>query len=145
VVTIIGLTSDHAGYELKEFVKILLSSQNTLYIDYGTYTSDSVSYSFYGHKLAEAIETGDIFIGIGICGSGNGINMTLNKHQKVRSALCWNEKIARLAREHNDANVLALPSRFIIKEEVQKIIDVFLNTPFKGGRHKKRVETIPLN
>lgn len=142
--TIIGLASDHAGYNLKEFIRILLSNQKIFYIDYGTYTSDSVNYSIYGHKLAESIENQEVSIGIGICGSGNGINMVLNKHQKIRSALCWNKEITRLAREHNDANVLVLPALFLSQTEAQKIINIFFNTSFEGGRHKKRIEGIPL-
>ncbi|MDR0529929.1 ribose 5-phosphate isomerase B [Candidatus Azobacteroides pseudotrichonymphae] len=143
---IIGLASDHAGYELKEFIQILLNDRDMSYINYGTYTTDSVDYPIYGHKLAKAFEKGEVSVGIGICGSGNGINMTLNKHQKVRSALCWNEEIARLAREHNNANVLVLPARFLSQEEAKKIIDIFLNTPFKRGnkRHQQRIEAIPL-
>src|SRR5215470_2712838 len=136
---LIGLASDHAGYNLKAFIQIFLSNQNISYINYGTHTVDSVDYPTYGHKLAEAIENGEVSIGIGICGSGNGINMTLNKHQKIRSALCWNEEIARLAREHNDANVLVLPARFLSQEETMRIIDIFLNTSFEGGRHRKRI------
>lgn len=141
---IIGLASDHAGYSLKEFIQILFNKRNMSYIDYGTDSVDSVDYPTYGHKLAEAIEKEEVSIGIGICSSGNGINMTLNKHQKIRSALCWNEEIAHLAREHNDANVLVLPARFLSQEKASKIIDIFLSTSFEGGRHQKRIKAIPL-
>jgi ribose 5-phosphate isomerase B len=140
----IGLASDHAGYELKEFVKSVLEKKNIFYIDYGTYTPQSASYAVFGHKLAEAIEKGEVQKGIGICGSGTGINITLNKHAAIRSALCWNEEITRLARAHNDANVLALPGRFLSNEDAEKMIAIFLNTPFEGGRHLTRVEAIPL-
>jgi ribose 5-phosphate isomerase B len=138
----IGLASDHGGYELKEFVRILLDKKDIPYIDYGTYTTDSVNYPVYGHKLAEAIEQNEVQIGIAVCGSGNGINMTLNKHAKIRSALCWDEEITRLARQHNDANVLALPGRFLSLDIAEKMVDIFLNTPFEGGRHQERIAAI---
>jgi ribose 5-phosphate isomerase B len=141
----IGLASDHAGYEMKESVRILLDKKNIPYIDYGTDSSASANYAVFGHQLAEAVERGEVRKGIGICGSGNGINMTLNKHAAIRSALCWDVEIARLARAHNDANVLALPGRFISPDTAEKIIDVFLNTPFEGGRHRIRVDHIPLD
>ena len=140
----IGLASDHAGYELKEFIRILLDEKEIPYIDYGTYSSESVSYPTFGHKLAEAVEQGEVSAGIAVCGSGNGINMTLNKHKKIRSALCWNEEIVRLARTHNDANVLALPGRFLSMDLAEKMVDVFLNTPFEGGRHQERIDSIPI-
>ena len=139
----IGLVSDHAGYKMKEFIRKLLEKKKIPHIDYGTYTSESVSYAEYGHQLAEAIEKGEVSMGVAVCGSGNGINMTLNKHAGIRSALCWNEEIARLARLHNDANVLALPGRFLTMEQAEKLIDIFLNTPFEGGRHRERTEKIP--
>ena len=140
----IGLAADHAGYEVKEFIRGLLEKRDIPHIDYGTYTSESVSYAEYGHQLAEAIEKGDVLVGIAVCGSGNGINMTLNKHAGIRSALCWNKEITHLARLHNDANVLALPGRFLSIDEIEKIIDIFLNTPFEGGRHQERISGIPL-
>ena len=139
----IGLASDHAGYEMKEFIRVLLEKRNIPHIDYGTYTSESVSYAGYGHKLAEAIEKEEVAVGIAICGSGNGISMTMNKHAAIRSALCWNKEITTLARAHNDANVLALPGRFVSMDRVEKLIDIFLNTPFEGGRHWERVREIP--
>jgi ribose 5-phosphate isomerase B len=141
---LIGLAADHAGYELKEFIRILFEKRTIPYIDYGTYTVERANYAVFGHKLAEAIEQGDVQIGIAVCGSGNGINMTLNKHAAVRSALCWEEEIVRLARAHNDANVLALPGRFLSFDLAEKMVDVFLNTPFEGGRHQERIETIPV-
>lgn len=141
---IIGLASDHAGYEMKEFIRIDLDKREIPYIDYGTYTTESVNYAEYGHKLAKAIEQGEVQLGIAVCGSGNGINMTLNKHAAIRSALCWDEEITRLARQHNNANVLALPGRFLSMDIVQKMVAVFLNTPFEGGRHEARIETIPI-
>ncbi|GHT27405.1 ribose 5-phosphate isomerase B [Bacteroidia bacterium] len=138
----IGLASDHAGYELKEFVRILLDKNDIPNIDYGTYTTESVNYADYGHKLAEAIEQNEVQLGIGVCGSGNGISMTLNKHAHIRAALCWDEKIAHLARQHNDANVLVLPGRFLSLDIAEKMVDIFLNTPFEGGRHQERVDAI---
>jgi len=141
---IIGLASDHAGFELKEHIRIYLDTKDIPYIDYGVYSTESASYTTYGHKLAEAIEEEEIQIGIAVCGSGNGINMTLNKHQHIRSALCWNEEITRLARLHNNANVMALPGRFLTPELAEKMTNVFLNTPFEGGRHQARIESMPV-
>ncbi|MDR0428271.1 MAG: ribose 5-phosphate isomerase B [Dysgonamonadaceae bacterium] len=140
---IIGLASDHAGYELKEFIRVLLDEKEIPYIDYGTYTTESVHYPLFGHKLAEAVAKKEVSCGIAVCGTGNGINMTLNKHPEIRSALCWDEEITRLARLHNDANVLALPGRFLSMDQAQKMVDVFLNTPFEGGRHQIRIDMIP--
>jgi len=139
----IGLASDHAGFDLKEHLKRYLDKKGVSCIDFGTYSNESVSYAFFGHQLAKAIEAGEVKAGIAICGSGNGINMTLNKHQGIRSALCWNEEITRLAREHNNANVLALPGRFIPRVLAEKMTDIFLSAAFEGGRHQKRIEGIP--
>jgi ribose 5-phosphate isomerase B len=139
----IGLASDHAGYEMKDFIRALLTLNGIPFVDYGTYTPASVNYAEYGHKLARAIEKGEVPTGIAVCGSGNGINMTLNKHASIRSALCWNVETVKLARAHNDANVLALPGRFLSMEEAEKMIDAFLNTPFEGGRHQGRIDAIP--
>ena len=138
----IGLASDHAGYVIKEFIIKLLDGKNIQYIDYGTYSNESANYAIYGHRLALAIEQGEVQKGIAVCSTGNGISMTLNKHGKIRAALCWCEEIARLARAHNDANVLSLPGRFVSLDLVEKIVDIFLNTAFDGGRHQCRVETI---
>jgi ribose 5-phosphate isomerase B len=138
----IGLASDHAGYGLKKSICIFLDKKSIPYIDYGTSSSESANYAVFGHRLAKAIERGEVQKGIGICGSGNGINITLNKHAAVRSALCWTPEIARLARAHNDANVLALPGRFISPDTAEKIVEIFLNTPFEGGRHQVRVDAI---
>lgn len=140
----IGLAADHAGYEMKEFIRVLLDKKEIPHIDYGTYTTESVSYADYGHQLAKAIENGEVSIGIAVCGSGNGINMTLNKHPLIRSALCWNEEITCLARAHNDANVLALPGRFLAMDVVGRMIDIFLTTSFEGERHIERVAGIPV-
>lgn len=140
----IGLCSDHAGFELKEFVKQILSKRNIPYKDFGTYSTDSCDYPDFAHQLAIAVEAGDVYPGVAICGTGNGISMTLNKHQKVRAALCWKEEISMLARAHNDANILVMPGRFIAKEEAVIVLDAFLNTPFEGGRHQRRIDKIPV-
>lgn len=139
---IIPIASDHAGFELKEKVIKFLSSKNIDTKDFGTYSSDSVDYPDYAHKVGSAINKGEYKRGIVICGSGNGVQMTVNKYPGVRCALCWNEEIASLARQHNDANILSLPARFIPEELALKIVDIFLNTDFEGGRHQRRVEKI---
>ena len=138
----IGLASDHAGYEVKEYIRNLLDNKNISYTDYGTYSLESTNYAIYGHRLAKAIEQKEVEKGIAVCSTGNGITMTLNKHQGIRAALCWNEEIARLARAHNDANVLSLPGKFVSLDLAEKIVAVFLNTPFDGGRHQCRVDAI---
>lgn len=140
----IGICSDHAGYELKEHVVKFLESKGLDYKDFGTYNSNSCDYPDFAHPLAYAVESGECYPGIAICGSGNGISMTLNKHQGIRAALCWIPEIARLARLHNDANILAMPGRFISEGEADKIVEVFLNTSFEGGRHQRRIDKIPI-
>lgn len=140
----IGLCSDHAGFETKEFVRQLLEEKGIAYKDFGTYTPEPCDYPDVAHPLAYAVERGEVYPGIGVCGSGIGISIALNKHQGIRAALCWNADIAKLSRQHNDANVLVLPGRFISKEETTKAVDFFLQTPFEGGRHQKRIEKIPL-
>lgn len=139
----IGLSSDHAGYELKEYVKQLLEAKGIPYKDYGTNSTESSDYPDFAHPLALAVERGDVAQGIAVCGTGNGIAMTLNKHMGVRAALSWNAEIAELVRAHNDANVLVMPGRFISKEEATKTVDAFLNTAFEGGRHQRRIDKIP--
>ena len=140
----IGLACDHAGFELKEYVRGWLEAKGWTYKDFGTNSTASVDYPDYAHPLALAVEAGECYPGIAICGSGNGINMTLNKHQGIRAALCWNAEIARLARQHNDANVLVMPGRFINTEEADKILTEFFSTQFEGGRHQKRIDKIPV-
>ncbi len=140
----IGLASDHAGYELKKFLINHLEQKGIECTDFGTNSTDSCDYPDYAHPLADAVENNNVEIGISVCGSGNGINMTVNKHQKIRAALCWNEEISELARLHNNANICSLPARFINNELAQKIVDIFLNTEFEGGRHITRVNKIPL-
>lgn len=138
------MASDHAGYSLKEEVKIMLRGKGFTVKDYGTTSKESTDYPDYAHPLAEAIENGTADMGFSFCGSGNGISMTANKHQGIRSALCWNTEIASLARQHNDANVCSIPARFVSKEEGLKIAETFLEASFEGGRHQRRVNKIPV-
>lgn len=140
----IGICSDHAGYLLKLYVKQWLEAKGIAYKDFGTYSTESVDYPDFAHPLAQAIEAGECGPGIAICGSGNGIAITLNKHQGIRAALCWCADIAELARQHNDANVLVMPGRFITNMEADRILNKFFQTPFEGGRHQRRVEKIPV-
>ena len=139
----IGLASDHAGYELKQYVKQYLEEQGITYKDYGTYTAESCDYPDFAHALAKGMETGEVERGIAICGSGEGISMTLNKHQHIRAALVWVPEIAKMTRMHNDANVLVMPGRFLSDSEADGIMDEFFATPFEGGRHIRRIEKIP--
>lgn len=138
----IAIGGDHAGYQLKETLKKHISAVGHKLVDFGPENEESCDYPDIAHPLAISVEKGENDLGIVICGSGNGINMTVNKHQAIRSALCWNEELAALARQHNDANVLALPARFINVETAVKCVDAFLNTEFEGGRHQRRVDKI---
>ena len=140
-----GLASDHAGFELKEFVKQYLTEKGIPFKDYGTNSEDSCDYPDFAHALAQGMEKGEVYPGIGICGSGEGIAMTLNKHQDIRAGLAWIPEIAHLIRQHNDANVLVMPGRFIDHEMARKIMDEFLSTNFEGGRHQRRVEKIAIH
>ncbi|MGL5013750.1 MAG: RpiB/LacA/LacB family sugar-phosphate isomerase [Bacteroidales bacterium] len=140
----IGICCDHAGFEVKEVLIGYLESQGIAFKDYGTYSEDSCDYADYAHAMAKGMEQGEVFPGIAICGSANGINMTMNKHQMIRSALCWKPEIAMLARQHNDANVVAIPGRFVSHEEAIEILATFLETEFEGGRHSARVEKIAI-
>ena len=140
----IALCSDHAGYATKQAVIAYLEQAGIAYKDFGTYSEESCDYPDFAHPCAEAVEHGECYPGIGICGSGEGVCMTLNKHQGIRAALCWKPEIAALAREHNDANVLVMPGRFISNDEALEITKVFLNTEFAGGRHQRRIEKIPV-
>lgn len=140
----VGLCSDHAGYELKSIVEGWLESQGIAYRDFGTHSAESCDYADFAHPCAYALERGEVYPAIAICGSGNGIGMTMNKHQEVRAALCWNVELGSLARRHNDANCLVLPARFIAPELAIEILDTFLHTGFEGGRHERRVAKIPV-
>lgn len=140
----IGLACDHAGYQLKKFILELLKNKGYEVKDYGTYSDLSCDYPDFAHALAAGISNEEVFSGIAICGSGAGICMTLNKHQEIRAAVAWSSEIAQLIRQHNDANVLVLPGRFVDNKTASNIIDNFLNTTFEGGRHQKRIEKIPI-
>lgn len=140
----VGLCSDHAGYELKSIVEGWLESQGIAYRDFGTHSAESCDYADFAHPCAYALERGEVYPAIAICGSGNGIGMTMNKHQGVRAALCWNVELGSLARRHNDANCLVLPARFTAPELAIEILDTFLHTGFEGGRHERRVAKIPV-
>ena len=136
----IGIACDHAGYEMKEFLVGYLSARGYEVLDFGTHSPESVDYADFAHPLAEAIESGELKRGIGLCGSGEGMAMTLNKHRGIRAGLCWNTEIATLIRQHNDANVIVFPARFISNDEAVAMLDLFLETAFEGGRHQKRLE-----
>lgn len=139
---IIPIACDHAGFELKNKVIDFLISKGFEVKDFGTYSADSVDYPDFAHKVGSAVNSGAYQRGIVICGSGNGVQMTVNKYPNVRCALCWNEEIASLARQHNDANIISLPARFIDETTALRIVDIYLNTAFEGGRHQRRVEKI---
>lgn len=138
----IALGSDHAGYELKEKIKEVLRQKNIAFQDFGPFGNESVDYPDFGHKVGKSVDSGDFDRGIAICGSGNGINMTVNKYKNVRSALCWTNELCELARQHNDANVLAIPARFISQETALEMLSTFINTEFEGGRHLNRINKI---
>jgi ribose 5-phosphate isomerase B len=140
--TTIPIGSDHAGFILKEAIIKHLQSKGFELKDYGCYSEESIDYPDYAHPVSEYITSNEGSLGILICGSGNGINMTANKHQGVRSALCWNPEIALLARQHNNANIIAIPARFITIEAALLMVDTFLATSFEGGRHQLRVNKI---
>jgi ribose 5-phosphate isomerase B len=139
----IGIASDHAGFERKGAVAEWLVDQVAELHDFGTDSTASADYADYAHPLALAVENGEFDLGIAICGSGNGINITVNKHQGIRAALCWKPELAALARQHNNANILSLPGRFITDEEAIEMVQIFLTTDFEGGRHQTRIDKIP--
>ncbi|MCX6226197.1 MAG: RpiB/LacA/LacB family sugar-phosphate isomerase [Bacteroidia bacterium] len=141
----IGLASDHAGYQMKEYLRNWLIGEGYQVMDFGCNSPESCDYPDFAHPLAIAVSNGSCKYGISLCGSGNGINMVVNKHPKIRSALCWNKEIASLARRHNDSNICALPARFLVLSEAQVIVREFLETDFEGGRHSKRIQKIPIN
>lgn len=140
---LIPIGCDHAGFDLKKAVIEHLTTKGYEFEDVGTHSEESIDYPDYGHPVASFVENNEDTLGIVICGSGNGINMTVNKHAGIRSALCWSVEIAELARLHNNANILALPARFLSIKEGLNIVDAFLATEFEGGRHQRRVEKIP--
>ncbi|NGX83008.1 ribose 5-phosphate isomerase B [Aequorivita sp. KMM 9714] len=138
----ISIGNDHAGTDYKFEIISYLEKEGHTVINHGTDENSSVDYPDFVHPVAEDVEKGNVDFGIIVCGSGNGANMTANKHQKVRSALCWTKEITELARQHNDANVLSIPARFTSKQQAVEMVKTFLNTDFEGGRHQKRVEKI---
>jgi ribose 5-phosphate isomerase B len=140
----IAIVSDHAGFFLKEKLLKFIIKEGYDVKDLGCSSSEPVDYPDFGHPLANAVSAGEFELGISICGTGNGINMVVNKHPGIRGALCWNEEISRLARAHNDANICALPGRFISESEAYLIVKTFLNTSFEGGRHQGRIDKISL-
>ncbi|MBT8269824.1 MAG: ribose 5-phosphate isomerase B [Bacteroidia bacterium] len=142
---IISIGNDHAGTEYKLAIKNHLQNKGFQVINHGTDSNESVDYPDFIHPVAEDVENGTSDCGIIICGSGNGANMTANKHQKIRSALCWNKEIVALAREHNNANILSIPARFTALPQALEMVDTFIETEFEGGRHKRRVDKIPVS
>lgn len=139
---IVGIASDHAGFEMKEALKPLLEELGYAVKDFGTHTAESMDYPDVAHPLAEAIESDRVACGIAICGSGNGINMTMNHHRGIRAALCWTPELATLAKQHNNANVLSLPGRFISLETAREIVKAYFSASFEGGRHQRRIDKI---
>ena len=139
--TTIAMACDHAAFDLKEKIKKYMESA---YKDFGTYSTESCDYADFAHPAAAAVESGEYPFGIAMCGSGNGIQMTLNKHQGIRAALCWKPELAALAKQHNDANFLVLPGRFISDDEAYKTVDAYLDAKFEGDRHLRRIKKIPL-
>ena len=138
----IAIGADHAGFELKTFVKNWLEPQVSLLMDLGTHSEESVDYPDFAHAVAGEVEKGHFELGILICGTGIGVDMTANKHQGIRSALCWKKEIAKLAKSHNNANVICLPGRYITFDEAKEILEIFFNTKFEGGRHNRRIGKI---
>jgi len=141
---IIGIVSDHAGFELKEFLRESLINSEFEILDMGTFSDKSTDYPDYAHMLGAEVNSGRLSSGIAICGSGQGMSITLNKYPNVRAALCWNGDIAQLARLHNDANILVLPGRFVRHEAALEMVQIFMKTDFEGGRHQARVDKIKI-
>lgn len=138
----VALGADHAGFQYKERIAGLLKIKNIAFKDYGTYNADAADYADFAHPVSSAVENGEAACGILVCGSGNGVAITANKHQGIRAALCWLVELAKLARQHNNANVLCLPQRFVDADDALAMVEIFLTTTFEGGRHEKRVGKI---
>lgn len=136
----IGIASDHAGYEMKEFLVGWLDSQGYEVLDFGTHSPESVDYADFAHPLAEAVEQGEPDCGVALCGSGEGMTMTLNKHQGIRAGLAWESEIASLIRRHNNANIIVLPARFITNDDAAAMLEAYFTAEFEGGRHERRIE-----
>ena len=140
----IGIASDHAGFQLKEYLIGWLGAKGYEVYDYGCSSEESCDYPDFAHALASAVESGEVDGGVAMCGTGNGINMSLNKHQGVRAALCWTPEISALAKQHNNANICVVPARFIDNDEATAILAAYFEAEFEGGRHQRRVEKIPV-
>ena len=138
----IAIGSDHAGYDYKEDVISFLEGKGLLFKDFGTHSKDPVDYPDFAHPVAAAVENGEASFGILLCGSGNGVAITANKHQGVRAAVCWGEELAQLAREHNNANIICIPARFVREGDVEKMVALFITSAFEGGRHARRIGKI---
>lgn len=138
----VAIGADHAGFEYKSILADLLRSKGFEVRDFGTHSADSVDYPDFAHPVADAVESGEAGFGVLICGSANGVAITANKHQGVRAALCWVEDIAMLARQHNNANIICIPARFVSTTVAETMVNVFVETPFEGGRHQNRVGKI---
>lgn len=138
----IAIGCDHAGFEYKEDIISFLEGNGLAYKDFGAFSTDSVDYPDFAHPVATSVEKSETAFGILLCGSANGVAITANKHQHIRAAVCWGEELAELARKHNDANIICIPSRFVREGDVEKMVDVFIHTEFEGGRHEKRVGKI---
>lgn len=140
----IGIACDHAGYEMKEFLVGYLGAMGYEVLDFGTHSPESVDYPDYAHPLAEAVEKGEVDAGVALCGSGEGMSMTLNKHQGIRAGLCWDPEIAALIRQHNNANIIVFPARFITNDEAVEMLEAFFGASFEGGRHEARLAKMPV-
>ena len=138
----IAIGGDHAGFTYKEDLKKWLEKKGYAYKDFGTHSKESADYPDFAHPVAYAVENKEFDLGILVCGSANGVAITANKHQGIRAAICWNEELASLARQHNNANIVCIPERFISSDLAEKIVDTFLHTDFEGGRHERRVSKI---
>jgi ribose 5-phosphate isomerase B len=138
----VAIGCDHAGFEYKEDIISFLDGKSVTWKDFGTYSTESVDYPDFAHPVSNAVETGEASFGILVCGSGNGVAITANKHQHIRAAVCWGEELAELARKHNNANIICIPARFVREGDVEKMIEIFMHTDFEGGRHKNRVNKI---
>jgi ribose 5-phosphate isomerase B len=138
----IAVGSDHAGFDYKEEIISFIEGKGLAFKDFGTHSKDSADYPDYAHPVAMAVERGEAAFGVLVCGSGNGVAITANKHQGIRAAICWGEELAKLARQHNDANILCIPARFVREDDAEKMVATFLSTTFEGGRHELRVEKI---
>lgn len=138
----VAIGSDHAGFDYKEDLISFLEAKGLAYKDFGAFSKESVDYPDFAHPVASAVENGEAAFGILLCGSANGVSITANKHQGIRAAICWGEELAQLAREHNNANVICIPARFVREGDAEKMVDLFINTAFEGGRHTRRVDKI---